>query len=80
MLIGVLDDVSLEGDEDLKEGGGVFLRIHHVIVEVGDKFCKQRSALIYTGGPFQSIYLCVLYLLLLFHILDMSYQYSLSFH
>ena len=40
MLIGVLGDASLEGEEDLKEGGGVVLRIHHIIWEVGDKFCK----------------------------------------
>ena len=80
ILIGVLDFVSWEGDEDLDEGGGVFLRSHHAIWEVGNKFCERRRTLIYTGVPFQSIYLCVLDLLLLFHLLVLSNQSALRFH
>ena len=54
MLIGVLDDFSLEGEEDLEEdGGGGVLRSHHVVWEVGDKFREQLSALIHTGGRFR---------------------------
>ena len=41
MLIEVLDYVCRDGDEDLEEeGGGGVLRSHHVIWEVGDKFCE----------------------------------------
>ena len=80
MLIGVLDDVSLDGEEDLEKGGGVVLRIHHVIREVGDKFCERRSTLIHTDRPFQRIYLCVIDLLLLFHFPVLSNQSELSFH
>ena len=80
MLIGVLDDVSWEGEEDLEEGGRVVLRSYHVIWEVGDKFFEWRSPLIYMGGTFQSIYLCVLDLLLLFNLTVLSNKYPLSFH
>ena len=80
MLIGVLDDVSWEVEEDLEEGGGFVLRIHNVIWEVGNKFCKRRSALVYKGVPFQSIYLCVIDILLLFHLLVLSNQSALIFN
>ena len=42
-------------------------------------FAKRRRALIYTGGPFQRIYLCVLDLLLLFHLPVLSNQSTLGF-
>ena len=78
MLIAVLDYVSWEIDEELEEevGEGV-LRIHNLIWEVGDKLHEQLSALIHTSGPFHSIYLCVLVLILLFHLLLLRNQYAL---
>ena len=63
----------------MEEGVGVVLRNHHVIWDVGDKFCERRSALIYTGVPFQIIYLCVIDLLLIFHIPVLSNQSALRF-
>ena len=63
-----------------EEGGGGVLRSHHVIWYVGDKFCERLSALIPTGGPFQCIHLCVIGLLLLFHLPVLINQYALSFH
>ena len=80
MLIGFLDDVSWEVEEDLEELGGFFLRSHHVIWEVGGNFHERGSALIYTSSPFQIIYLCVLGFLPLFFLPVLSNQYELSFH
>ena len=71
MIIGVLDDVGREGEEDSEEEGGVegVFRTHRFIWEVEQRvFAKRRSALIHKGTPFRSIYLCVLNsILLLFH-------------
>ena len=80
MMIGVLDYFGWEGEEDLEEGGGGVFRSHHVIWEVGEKFRERRRAHINRGGPFQSIYLCVLDLLLLFHLPVLRNQSSLRFH
>ena len=81
ILIGVLDDFFWEGEEDLEEqGGGEVLRSHHVIWEVGNKFWEQIRALIHMSDPFQSIYLCVLDLLLLFHLPVLRNQSALSLH
>ena len=81
-LIGFLDGVGWEGEEDLEEeGGGGVLRRHHVIWEVGDKFHGRLRALIHTGGPFQSVNLFVFdLLLLLFHLPVMRNKYALILH
>ena len=69
ILIGVLYGVGWELEDELEEEGGVgVLRIHCVIWEVCDKFRKRLSTLIHMGGPFQSTYLYVFDLLLLFHL------------
>ena len=60
-------------------GGGVF-RSHDVIWEVGEKFRERCHAQIHTCSPFQSIYLWVLDLLLLFNIPVIRNHYALSFH
>ena len=80
ILIGVLDDFGWEGKEDLEDRGGGVFRSHHVIWEVGKIFHERRRAQIHTGSPFQSIYLCVLDLLLLFHLPVLSNQSALRFH
>ena len=64
----------------LEEGGGVVLISYHVIWEVGKTFRERRSALIYTGGPFHSIYLFVFDILLLFHLPVLINQSARSFH
>ena len=61
-------------------GGLGLIRSHHVILEVGDKFSERLSALIRTDGPFQITYLCVLDLLLLFHLPVLRNKSSMSFH
>ena len=55
----------------MEEGGGGVLRGHHIIWEFGDhpkKFRERISALIHTGGTFQSIYIYHYDIILLFHI------------
>ena len=63
-----------------EEGVVGVLKSHFVIWEVGNNFRERLSALIQTGGPFQSIYLFVLDILLLFHIPLLSNKSALVFH
>ena len=83
MLIGFLDDIGWELEEDLEEGGGGVLRSHNFIREFGGrltKFREQLSALIHMGIPFQSIHLYNFDLILLFHLTVLRNRSATRFH
>ena len=63
-----------------RRGVGLSLEAIMSFGRLATSFANDVRALIYTGGPFQSIYLCVLYLFLLFHLPVLSNQSALSFH